>query len=231
MTGSFPVEEQDLTLSPYVRTRVARVGENSVTLEMQAENGQTYEEAFGTVEVIVEGEEIRTRLTPKIGADFQFENRTGRIVASDGANFTVDFNSAVANQALVLDLEVLSRVPAGTYADRTIFWHEELATGLEAARQENKPAVLVLYADWCTWCERLLNESVEDPRVKGLTDRFVWMKINSDVEQQFKERFGQKSFPMVVYFAPDGAILYQAEGFKDGTTLHRELRNLSETLL
>ncbi len=230
MTGAFPVAGKELDLFPYVTTRVTRVDETSVDLQLQAKNSQRIEEAFGTVEISVDEQEIRTRLTPKLGSDFPLENRVGRIVSSDGVEFTVDFNPPVAGQALVLDLEVVKQVPAGSYDDKTISWSEELEAGLQRARQENKPAVLVLYADWCSWCKRLLGESVTDPRIKSLQDEFVWMKINSDVEKQFKERFEQKSFPMVVYFNPDGKVLQKAEGFKDGNTLYRELRHIVETL-
>ena len=230
MTGSFPVAGKELDLFPYVKTRVTRVGESSVDLELEAENGRRIEESFGTVLVSVDRQEIRTRLTPKLGADFTLENRTGRIVSSDGTNFTVDFNPPVAGKALLLDLEIMDRVPAGTYDDRTITWNEEFDSGLKTARQQNKPSVLLLYADWCSWCKKFLNETVQDPRIKNIQDRFVWMKINSDVEKQFKERFGQKSFPMVVYLNPDGEVVYKAEGFKDGNALHRELRQLVEKI-
>jgi len=230
LTGGFPVVGKELDLSPYVGTRVAQVDERFVVLEMQAENGREFDEPFGTVQVTVSGQEIRTRLIPKLGADFMLDEHTGRIVASDGATFTVDFNPPAVGKALVLDFEILSRVPAGAYDDKVISWGEEYDSGLKTAQQENKPAVLVLYADWCSWCKRLLGESVEDPRVKSLRDKFVWLKINSDVEKQFKERFDQKSFPMVVYLSPEGEVLRKTEGFKDGNTLYRELRGLAERM-
>lgn len=230
MTGAFPVAGQELPLFPYVKTRIARVDQTSVELALQAENGRRIEETFGTVEITTDAQHIRTRLTPRLGAEFMAENRRGRIVSSDGIEFTVDFNPPLAGKTLVLDLEVVKRIPADSFADKTISWEEELETGLQTARQQHKPAVLVLYADWCSWCERLLKESVTDPRVKSLQDKFVWMKINSDLEKQFKERFGQKKFPMVVYFSPEGEVLQKAEGFKDGDLLHRELRHLVETM-
>ncbi|MEZ4601761.1 MAG: thioredoxin family protein [Syntrophotaleaceae bacterium] len=229
LTGGFPEVGRELHLSPYIQTRVAKVEESSVVLEMQAENGKEIEEPFGTVQILVEDQKILTRLTPKLGAEFMLEDRKGRIVATDGVSFTVDANPLTIGKALVLDLEVLSRVPAGTYDEKIIVWGEEFDSGLKRARQENKPAVLVLYADWCSWCKRLLGESVEDPRVKSLQDRFVWLKINSDVEKQFKEKFGQENYPMVVYLNPDGEVLQKAEGFKDGNILYRELRALAET--
>jgi len=224
--GTFPKEGESVDLIPYMQGHVAKVEDTAVILEFTSEDGRKVSEDFGTVSISVSEEEIRTRLDPKLGAAFPLGDKTGRIVSSDGDMFTVDFNPPQMNQSLTLDFEVVSRLPAQSFATNKIEWQLQFDKGLKVAEKENKPVVLVLYADWCQWCKRFLGESVEDARVKSICDQFVWMKINSDVEKQFKEKFGQSGFPMVVLLSPKGETLKKIEGFEDGATFYRNLRTL-----
>ncbi|OHB32326.1 MAG: hypothetical protein A2X84_01995 [Desulfuromonadaceae bacterium GWC2_58_13] len=230
LAGSFPKEGQDVHLIPYLQCRVVKVEDAAVVLEFSAEDGRRIEEDFGTVSIRVSEADIRTRLQPRLGASFTVENQTGRILSSDGDRFTVDFNPPRMGQSLTLDIEVLSHLPAATFSDAEIEWASEFDKGMARARQEGKPVVLVLYADWCSWCKRFFHESIEDVRVKNTYDRFVWMKINSDVEKQFKEKFGQKGFPMIVLMSPEGEVLNKTEGFMDGGAFSRDLKVFFEHL-
>lgn len=55
---------------------------------------------------------------------------------------------------------------------------------------------LVLYADWGSWSKNLLNESPQDPRLKALQDRLVWIKVNSDKQKDAQAKYRQKGgFP------------------------------------
>jgi len=41
-----------------------------------------------------------------------------------------------------------------------IGWIEDLDQGFSTAKKEGKPSVLLLYADWCSWCKKLLTEVI-----------------------------------------------------------------------
>lgn len=224
--NGFPAKGKEVQISPYFSGKVAEVGEHEVTIELAVKDGGRFEEDFGTVSTGVKGEEVTLTLTPRIGAPFEIQSREGRVVATDGDTFTVDFNHPLAGKPLVLDLEVVSVTKASTFRNMTLPWVENHDAGLAAARKENRPAVLVLYADWCGWCKRLFSESLEDPRVKNLRDRFVWMKVNSDKEKELKTRYGQEGFPMVVILNSDGTVAGKIDGFRDGAGLADELKRL-----
>jgi uncharacterized protein YyaL (SSP411 family) len=124
---------------------------------------------------------------------------------------------------------VRSVAKAATFRDAAISWREDHDRALADAAKAGKPVVLVLYAEWCGWCKKLFGESLQDPRVTRLRDRFVWVKVNSNQETEYKTRYGQNGFPMIVMIRPDGSIYRKLDGFRDGAALARELRGYPAT--
>ena len=199
-------------------------------LECQAKSGERFEESLGTTEVKVEGETVSLNLTPRLGAPFEIKGQQGRIVSSDGTNFTVDFNHPLAGKSVVLDLQVVSLVKASDLDAMQIEWIDNHDKGIALARQTGKPAVVVLYADWCAFCKRLFTESLQDPRVRELKDRFVWIKINSDANPGFKEMYGQNGFPLIILLDSEGKVIHKIDGFRDALAFREELMASSKAL-
>jgi thiol:disulfide interchange protein len=153
----------------------------------------------------------------------------GVITGTDGKTFTVDFNSPLAGKAVVLDMEVISVIPASALQSMEIRWREDHEEGLGEAKRDGKPAVLVLYADWCSWCKRFFNESVQDPRIRVLQDRLVWIKLNSDKKEEYRERYQQKGFPLILLLQPDGTVARKIDGFADAAALREALDALIDS--
>lgn len=223
--SSFPVVGKEVELVPYFTSRVTEITDRDVALEFLAENGTVFEEPYGTVTVTVAGDQVTTTLKPSPGAVFPVNEGTGVISAVDGTSFTVDFNHPLAGKTVVLDVEVVSLDRASALRRQPLDWAEDYRSGLDRAQREGKPAVLVLYADWCSFCKRLLSETMEDPRVKNLRDRLVWVKVNSEQESAVKERYAQEGFPLTVLLRPDGTVAEKIDGFKDGAAFSRLLKD------
>jgi hypothetical protein len=219
----FPVKGQTVQITPYLTADIEQVSKYSVMLAVQAQDGQTFKGDFGTATITVGETEITTTLTPRIGAPFELNNQRGRIVSTDGTTFTVDFNHPLAGKPIVFDLEVAQLTKASDLMKDTIPWMEDYDQGLTTAEKEDKPMVLLLYAAWCNWSKRLQEESLEDPRIKMLKDHFVWVKINSDEEEEYGQIYEQKSFPMIVLLKPHGDVIRKINGFKDARTLKQQL--------
>jgi FKBP-type peptidyl-prolyl cis-trans isomerase 2 len=220
---SFPVKDKEVNLVPYLKARVTGVTETGAALEVIAKDGETFKEPFGDVAVKADSDTVRLVLKPVIGADFEIEGQKGRITAADDTTFTVDFNHLLAGKTVVADIEVLSIVKASALKDRQIAWIEDHDRALEESRKLGRPAILVLYADWCGWCKKLLNESAADPRVTAFKDRFVWAKVNADRQKEIGSKYGQSGFPLTVVVAPDGKVLSRIDGYRDAAALRAEL--------
>jgi FKBP-type peptidyl-prolyl cis-trans isomerase 2 len=145
--GVFPVKDKAVAFNPYVNGRVVEVNEGGAVLELEPTAEET-ESEFGVTRAVLKGDTIEMTLTPKMHAPFEVKKQRGRIVASDEKKFTVDFNSPLAGEEIVLDLEVVSVIKRSHFENTKITWIEDHERGLEEAANQKKPAVLVLYAPW-----------------------------------------------------------------------------------
>ncbi|RNC69003.1 MAG: DUF255 domain-containing protein [Desulfuromonadales bacterium] len=224
--GALPVVGKELPVVPYFPARVTGVTEQQATLQLLARDGERFTESFGAVETRVEGETVKIRLVPTVGAPFEFRGARGTITAAGEENFTVDFNHPLADKSVVLDVEVVSMTKGETLSAVSVPWLESHDQGIDKAKQEQKPAVLVLYADWCQWCKKIFGETAVDPRIKAVADRFVWIRVNSDKEKVFKEQYGQDGYPMIVLLDRQGKVARKLDGFRDAASLREELNAL-----
>jgi uncharacterized protein YyaL (SSP411 family) len=83
--------------------------------------------------------------------------------------------------------------------------------------------VLVLYASWCQWSKKYLDETLEDTRIKVLKNRFIWVRIDSDQNKQYKTLYRQEGFPLTVLLNPDGTVMKKISGFSNAIRLQQEL--------
>jgi FKBP-type peptidyl-prolyl cis-trans isomerase 2 len=224
--GGFPSEGKVVDITPYLKARVDKVTDAYAELEVVSDGTEHFEEALGIVEVRREGDRFKVTLSPKIGAPFKAEGGDGRIVSADADSFTVDFNPPLSGRAMVVDIRVLKITRASELSDAKISWVEEHDRGLASAKATGKPAVIVLYADWCQWCKKLLTESIPDPRIRELGERLVWIKVNSDLLKEYGTRYEQKGFPMIILLKPDGTIARKIEGYLDAAALRDALNGL-----
>jgi len=224
--GVLPVVGKELPVVPYFSARVTGVTEQQATLQLLARDGERFTEGFGTVETKVEGDSVKIHLVPTVGAPFEFRGSRGIITAAGADDFTVDFNHPLADKSVVIELEVVSLTRGETLSAVSVPWLENHGQGIEMAKREEKPAVLVLYADWCHWCKKLFSETAGDPRIKAVADRFVWIRVNSDKEKAYKEQYGQDGYPMIVLLDRQGKVTRKLDGFRDAAALREELNTL-----
>jgi FKBP-type peptidyl-prolyl cis-trans isomerase 2 len=220
--STFPTLNKEVELLPYFKSRVTEVTEQDVALEFLVSDGANFTDGFGSVAVVVANNTITTTMKPQVGAPFPLKDGVGIVSATDGLTFTVDTNHPLAGKTIVLDLEAVS-VAAAAQAG-TIDWIDDHDAGLARAKQEGKPVFLILHADWCSWCKKTFSETLTDPRIMALKDRFIWVRVNSDKELKYKQQYGQEGFPMMVLLNPDGSVLKKIDGYREAGALREEIR-------
>ena len=221
--GKFPVGGAEVTYDVYFDAHVVDVTEDLAVLELFPKEEGPVEDEFGTAVITEKEDEMEIVLTPKMGGPFRAWNQDGRVVASDSENFTVDFNHPLAGSSVVLEVELVSLTKASTLRETEIPWIEDYDEAIAAAKPTGKPILLVLYADWCGYSTKLFDRTMEDPRIKVLKDRFVWLKIDSDKDPSYKESFAQEGFPMIVVMDSEGLVLAKMSGYRDAKTLREGL--------
>ena len=231
--GKAPVIGEPMVSMPYVDSRVTAIREGLVRIAFSAEDGKIFKENFGAVSITVEEDRIEAALAPVVGAPFTIGRQRGYISAVEDGFFEVDLNHPLAGKSVTLELKIEDLIKASRLQDLTVDWIEDFGEGMERAVGEHKPTVLVLYAGWCDWSRKLLTESFVDPRVAFMSDRFVWVKVDSDREQGLKEMFGQESYPTVLVMDAAGEVIQRLDGYKDplllGKTLQKVLLDLEKS--
>ena len=219
----FPVIGQEVTLTPYYTSKVTAISEKTVTLEARVEKNKVVPGDFGDTLVVLDGNDLVMTLSPKIGAPFTVMGQNGVITSADNGSFTVDFNHPGAGKALVMEVEVLSYQKASAFNAKELAWITDQDKGFKVAARKNKPVVLVLYAEWCTWSKRLLNETIKDPRIQAHWSDFVWVKVDSDKNKAYHEQYEQTGYPLVVLLDDHGQVVKKLDGFQDARALLGEL--------
>jgi len=138
----------------------------------------------------------------------------------------VDGNHPLAGKNIVIDLEVVKVTGAAAKKTKPVDWIEDHEKGVAKAKEEGKPALLVLYAEWCGYCKKLFDETIPDPRIERIKDKFVWVKVNSDKEKKYYDQYGQKGYPLLVFLKPDGSVIKKIDGYRDARGLKAELEGV-----
>lgn len=223
----FPTVGKTVEYNAYLKGEVAKVDDSSVVLKLSPVENEI-EEKFGYTRISVSDGEIIVKLEPKLGSDFILDDQTGRVVAVDDAQFTVDFNDPLAGNEVKVDVRLVSLIKAEKFAGKDIPWVEDYEEGLSLIEKTKKPAVLMLYADWCHYCEKMFEETYVDPRIKMMNDDFVWIKVNSDQQKEIKTFYEQKSFPLIVLMDSSGDVIEKISGYKPASEFRTQLQNLIE---
>ncbi len=204
------------------KTVVERVNDGMVTLLFSAVPGATLESPYGTEHYIQEEDNFTVHLNVREGAVIRTGPLVGRISEVNNDTFTIDYGHPFGGETLSCEVEARPADPDGGNK-ATLSWLTNYEQGVAQARREHKPMILMLYADWCKWCHRMFDEVLPDERLVALRGDFVWVRINSDQNKEYMERFGQKGFPMLVVLSTEGKELKKFRGFQDAASLSREL--------
>ena len=221
--NKLPVAGAKVNANPYFPAKVKKVTEKEAVLVNQPKDGFTAQSPFGKTVVRVKGDMIYVTLTPQIGADFDADGKKGVITSSDGKKFTVDLNNPLAGKNINLTVEAVSFVPKAAMEAMKIAWGDDYKAGLSRGKEEHKSVLLVLYASWCQWSKKYFDETLVDPRIKAIAENFVWVKIDSDLNKEYKTMYQQEGFPLTVLISPDGTVVKKLSGFSNAAKLAGEI--------
>ncbi len=214
----------EVPLLPFFKSRIIKIDGQTVTVSHLVKDGSEIDTPIGKTSIRLANGKIVLTLHPTIGAPFVRQGKKGFITAADDREFSVDFNHPLAGKTINLNLKVLKIRKKAQLADiGPIEWQKNLKEAKEVARNRHKPVFLFLYADWCPWCKKLETDVLTDIRIKMLQDDFVWVKVNSDKEQNYKKEYQQRGFPLIVLLDEEGQPVSRIDGFQDSAALRRGL--------
>jgi thioredoxin-related protein len=133
--------------------------------------------------------------------------------------------------AAVLSLFLVAAAgQAGSAAPLTrIKWEKNFEEALKRASKSGKPVIVDFWADWCTWCERLDQNTYTDPAVVQKAQEFVAVRVNTEgshKELEVAVRYHVTSLPTIVFVSPEGRQLGRVNGYQGAGQFPRTLETV-----
>jgi PGF-CTERM protein len=124
--------------------------------------------------------------------------------------------------ALVFAALIIAMLAAvGVNAQPAIAWYDQ--EGMQIAKSQNKPAMIIFYSDRCPACVKLAGVFA-DTRVINMSKNFVPIVGSRGLDSLYGIRY----VPTIVFTNSQGEEVYRTVGYRDPDTLMGEMQKALE---
>ncbi len=102
-------------------------------------------------------------------------------------------------------------------------WVTGMEAGRKAAASEKKPMMVDFYADWCSWCKKLDEETYTDAKVVERSKSFVCVKVNADEDKESASKYKAEGLPTIIFLDASGTEIHRVTGFEPAAEFATEM--------
>lgn len=95
----------------------------------------------------------------------------------------------------------------------TVAWGTNVETAMRAGQAEGRPVLLAFSGPGCPFCWRMERAVLPSEPVERELNRFIPVRVNTEIDRSSAERFGIEQIPAFVVVSPDGTIVARAAGY------------------
>ncbi len=119
-------------------------------------------------------------------------------------------------------------------------WHGP-NEGMERAKALNKPILMDVYTDWCSWCKVMDQKTYNDEDIVNyLKKNFILVKMNPETDgnvryreksyaaAEFASGLGITGYPATAFFESDGRVITIASGYIEAKEFLPMLQYIAE---
>ena len=117
--------------------------------------------------------------------------------------------------ALLTLFAVLSVGAAGAVRADGIAWLPTYASAIETANKSDIPILLVITTDWSGWGQKMEAETLTDPKVIALTEKFAAVRVDAEkAGAEQAKKYGVATFPTLLFLEASGKLLGKVIGYE-----------------
>jgi thioredoxin-related protein len=94
-----------------------------------------------------------------------------------------------------------------------LVWSADFQAAAALAQRTHRPMLLSFHTPGCGWCAKLDAETFTDKRVVALSQRFVCVRLDSDVDAALCVRFFVIDYPTTLLLDSQGKEMARISGF------------------
>lgn len=124
-----------------------------------------------------------------------------------------------------------SKISAGTPS--SLDWiYNDIEKGLEQAKQQEKPAMIDFWAEWCAACKEIDHYTFRNPTVEQRLKQFVTIKVDltksTPENQKIQETYSITGLPLIVFYDSKGNRLPDKNitGFINAETFLNHIKDI-----
>jgi len=110
----------------------------------------------------------------------------------------------------------------------SIQWIHDYEEGMDNASESERPAMVYFHTEWCTYCEKMENDTFSKERIVLKSERFTAIQVDGDERQDLVEKYDISGFPTVVFVDPEENELHRAVGYRDANEFHADMNTALE---
>lgn len=94
-------------------------------------------------------------------------------------------------------------------------WYDDTEPAMRVASDQRKPLMIFFYTQQCGFCNKMKTETFTDPKVSGMLENFVCVRIDGGKDREFAElAYKVRGYPTIVFHGRTGEILERVDGYQ-----------------
>ncbi|MCP3979209.1 MAG: thioredoxin fold domain-containing protein [bacterium] len=119
-------------------------------------------------------------------------------------------------------------LPTAAAESGEVPWITDISGAIADARDGNMPVMVDVWAIWCKPCLELDETTYRDAEVVDVSRRFVPLKVDADVHENFIERYAVDAYPTILFLDGEGREVTRLMGLVTTQQILSTMRAVAE---
>ncbi len=119
---------------------------------------------------------------------------------------------------------VVSAISASAALPESIQWHDDLASGWQAAKATGRPMVIFITSSNCRYCDAMKQTTWIDREIRSrVSGGFVAIRLTPEHNSSELSRVNVQMYPTTIVALAQGKVIDHQAGFQPSAKLHHLL--------